>query len=64
MNRHERRAVEAQTRNSFKDYDALDRRAFKKVDDRDIGESWRRSRRHQGHDPAATERSSAAARPM
>jgi hypothetical protein len=42
MNRHERRAAEAQTRNSFKDYDALYRRAFKKADDRDIGESWMR----------------------
>jgi hypothetical protein len=42
MNRHERRAAEAQTRNSFKDYDALYRRAFNKVDDRDIGESWMR----------------------
>jgi hypothetical protein len=42
MNRHERRAAEAQTRNSFKDYDALYRRAFKKVDAREIGESWMR----------------------
>jgi hypothetical protein len=42
MNRHERRAAEAQTKNSFKDYDALYRRAFKKVDDREIGESWMR----------------------
>jgi hypothetical protein len=30
MNRHERRAVEAQTRESFKNYDALYRRAFKR----------------------------------
>jgi hypothetical protein len=42
MNRHERRAAETQTRNSFKEYDALYRRAFKKVEDRDIGESWMR----------------------
>jgi hypothetical protein len=42
MNRQERRAAEAQTRNSFKHYDALYRQAFKKVDDRDIGESWMR----------------------
>jgi hypothetical protein len=43
MNRHARRAAEAQTRNSFKQYDALYRRAFKKVDERDIGESWMRA---------------------
>jgi hypothetical protein len=42
MNRHERRAAEAQVRDSFKNYDALYRRAFKNVDDRDIGESWMR----------------------
>jgi hypothetical protein len=42
MNRHERRAAEAQTRNSFKEYDALYRQAFKKVNDRDIGEGWMR----------------------
>jgi hypothetical protein len=42
MNRHDRRAEDARTRSSFKEYDALYRRAFKKVDERDIGESWMR----------------------
>ena len=42
MNRHERRAAEAETRNSFRQYEALYRRAFNKVDDRNIGESWMR----------------------
>src|SRR5206468_1178593 len=42
MNRHDRRAAEAQTRHSFQNYDALYRQAFKKVDDRDIGESYMR----------------------
>jgi hypothetical protein len=42
MNRHERRAAEAQTRDSFKNYEALYRRAYEKVDDRHIGESWMR----------------------
>jgi hypothetical protein len=40
MNSHERRAAEAQTRNSFKDYAALYRRAFKRADDHEIGEAW------------------------
>jgi hypothetical protein len=42
MNRHERRAAEAQTKTSFKDYDALYRRAFAKVDERELGLSWMR----------------------
>jgi len=42
MNRHDRRAQEAQTRKSFTDYDAIYRRAFKKADDREIGEGWMR----------------------
>jgi hypothetical protein len=41
-NRHDRRAAEAQTRKSFTDYDAIYRRAFKKVDAREIGEGWMR----------------------
>jgi hypothetical protein len=42
MNRHERRAAEAQTRKSFTDYADVFRRAFKKVDEREIGEGWMR----------------------
>ena len=42
MNRQERRAAEAQTRKSFTDYDATYRRAFKKVNAREIGEGWMR----------------------
>jgi len=41
-NRHERRAAEAQTRQSFAHYDAMYRKAFKIVNDRDIGEGWMR----------------------
>lgn len=43
MNRHERRAAEARTRNEFKDYNSAYRRAFKRVTDREIGEGFMRS---------------------
>jgi len=41
-NRHDRRAAEAQTRKNFADYQTIYRQAFKKADDREIGESWMR----------------------
>ena len=42
MNRHERRAAEAEARRAFEKYRALCQRAYKKSDDRTIGESWMR----------------------
>ena len=42
MNRHDRRAEEARSRKSFEDYDAVYRKAFRKVDARAIGEGWMR----------------------
>jgi hypothetical protein len=62
MNRHERRAREAQTRKSFTDYSDTYRKAFRKVDDREIGEGWMRGAKAEAagvnaviiHPPGAT----------
>ena len=42
MNRQERRAREAQTRKSFAEYSDTYRKAFRQVDEREIGEGWMR----------------------
>lgn len=50
MNRHDRRAQEAQARKSFEDYASAFRKAFKKVDDREIGEGWMRGAKAEADD--------------
>jgi hypothetical protein len=65
VNRQERRAAEAQTRKSLTDYDATYRRAFKKVNAREIGEGWMRGAAAEadgikGNDPASADRASSA----
>ena len=49
-NRHDRRAKEAQARKSFEEYASAYRKAFRKADDREIGEGWMRGAKAEADD--------------
>jgi hypothetical protein len=53
MNRHDRRAEEAKTRNSFTHYSNVYRNAFNKADDRRIGEGFMRGAKAEANGIAA-----------